>query len=157
LLTTSQHGQDNVMTLSWHMMMEFEPPLIACVVSEGDFSFKALNETGQCVLAVPPLELAKTVVAIGNCSGCDTDKFEVFGLAKRPARRVAAPLIEAAIANLECEVRDRRLVADYDLFVLEAVSAWIDPALANAKTIHHRGLGVFVTDGRELKLDSKMR
>ena len=43
LLTTSHKGTANVMTMSWHTMMEFEPPLVGCVVSENDFSFVALN------------------------------------------------------------------------------------------------------------------
>jgi flavin reductase (DIM6/NTAB) family NADH-FMN oxidoreductase RutF len=33
LLTTARKGRANVMTMSWHMMVEFEPPLVACVVS----------------------------------------------------------------------------------------------------------------------------
>ena len=33
LLTTAARGQADVMTQSWHMMVEFEPPLVACVVS----------------------------------------------------------------------------------------------------------------------------
>ena len=30
------------MTMSWHMMVEFEPPLVACVVSSANYSFAAL-------------------------------------------------------------------------------------------------------------------
>jgi flavin reductase (DIM6/NTAB) family NADH-FMN oxidoreductase RutF len=33
------------MTLSWHMMVEFEPPLVACVVSSANYSFAALQAT----------------------------------------------------------------------------------------------------------------
>ncbi len=29
LPTTAQNGQSNIVAMSWHMMMEFEPPLIA--------------------------------------------------------------------------------------------------------------------------------
>jgi flavin reductase (DIM6/NTAB) family NADH-FMN oxidoreductase RutF len=29
LLTTAHKGHTNVMTMSWHMMVEFEPPLVA--------------------------------------------------------------------------------------------------------------------------------
>ena len=29
LLTTAHKGRANVMTMSWHMMVDFEPPLIA--------------------------------------------------------------------------------------------------------------------------------
>jgi flavin reductase (DIM6/NTAB) family NADH-FMN oxidoreductase RutF len=43
LLTTARKGRANVMTLSWHMMVEFEPPLIACVVSNRNHSFAALR------------------------------------------------------------------------------------------------------------------
>ena len=39
LLTTAHKGRANVMTMSWHTMMEFEPPLVGCVVSGRDFSF----------------------------------------------------------------------------------------------------------------------
>ena len=33
LLTTARKGRANIMTMSWNMMVEFEPPLVACVVS----------------------------------------------------------------------------------------------------------------------------
>ena len=45
-LTTAQRGRADIMTMSWHMMVDFEPPLIACVVSEADYSFAALRTTG---------------------------------------------------------------------------------------------------------------
>lgn len=43
LLTTAHRGRANVMPLSWHTMLEFEPPLVRCMVSEADFSFTALR------------------------------------------------------------------------------------------------------------------
>ena len=76
LLTTAHKGRANVMTMSWHMMVEFEPPLVACVVSSADYSFAALRATKECVIAIPALELAPKVVKVGNCSGRDVDKFE---------------------------------------------------------------------------------
>ena len=75
LLTTAHKGCCNVMPLSWHSMMEFEPPLVGCVVSANDFSFTALKATRQCVLNIPTLELAEQVVACGNSSGRSVDKF----------------------------------------------------------------------------------
>ena len=30
LITTSHKGVPNIMTQSWHTMMEFEPPLVGC-------------------------------------------------------------------------------------------------------------------------------
>jgi flavin reductase (DIM6/NTAB) family NADH-FMN oxidoreductase RutF len=157
LLTTARKGRANVMTMSWHMMVEFEPPLIACVVSGANHSFAALRATGECVIAIPARKLAPKVVQVGNSSGRDIDKFEAFDLTAVPAARVAAPLVAECFANLECRVSDRRLVNAYNLFILEVLKAWTDPAQKNPKTIHHHGYGRFVVDGPAITLKSKMR
>ena len=44
LLSTIYNGVANVMPMSWHLMMEFEPPLVGCVISEANHSFKAVME-----------------------------------------------------------------------------------------------------------------
>ena len=157
LLTTARKGQANVMTMSWHMMVEFEPPLVACVVSSADYSFAALRATKQCVIALPALHLAQKVVDVGNCSGRDVAKFEKFGLTPHKAARVAAPLIAECFANLECKVVDSRQVTRHNLFILEVVQAWTDPGQRNPKTIHHHGYGKFVVDGEAIKLKSRMK
>lgn len=157
LLTTARKGRANVMTMSWHMMVDFEPPLVACVVSRANHSFAALRATGECVIAIPARTLAAKVVKVGNVSGRDVDKFAAFGLTPVPASRVAAPLVAECFANLECKVHDTRLVAKYGLFLLEVVEAWIDPAQRRPKTLHHHGYGTFVVDGPTIRLRSKMR
>jgi len=157
LLTTARRGRANVMAMSWHMMVEFEPPRVACIVSSANYSFAALRATGECVIAIPARKLAAKMVKIGNSSGRDIDKFTRFGLVAAPAERVAPPLIADCFANLECKVIDRRLVADYNLFVLEVLKAWIDPGQKNPKTLHHRGYGKFVVDGATIGLKSRMR
>jgi flavin reductase (DIM6/NTAB) family NADH-FMN oxidoreductase RutF len=155
LLTTTRKGKANVMTMSWHMMVEFKPPLVACVVSNADYSFEALRATKECVIAIPAAKLADKVVRVGNSSGLDTDKFKVFGLTPLPAKLITAPLIAECFANLECKVADTRLVNKYCLFILEAVKAWIDPKQKNPKTIHHRGYGTFAVDGKIITLKSE--
>jgi flavin reductase (DIM6/NTAB) family NADH-FMN oxidoreductase RutF len=156
LLTTARKGHANIMTLSWYMMVEFEPPLIACVVSNANYSFVALRATKECVIAIPALELAPKVVGVGNCSGRDVDKFKRFGLTPAPAKRVAPPLVAECFANLECKVVDTRLVNEFNLFILEVLKAWTDPAQKHPKTIHHHGYGRFAVDGEMIKLKSRM-
>ena len=155
LLTTARKGRANVMAMSWHMMMEFEPPLVACLVSGNNHSFAALRATKECVIAVPAAGLASKVVAVGNCSGRDVDKFEKFGLTPVAAERVTPPLVAECFANLECKVVDTSLVNRYNLFILEVVKAWIDPAQKNPKTIHHHGYGRFAVDGEMITLQSR--
>ena len=156
LLTTAFDGELNVMTMSWHMMMEFVPPRIGCVVSSADHSFTALTRTGECVIAIPAADMAEKVVAIGNCSGRDTDKFAEIGLTALPAEEVSAPLIGECFANLECRVVDRDFVERHNLFVLDVAKAWHDPQQVAPKTLHHKGYGTFVIDGEEITLASEM-
>lgn len=155
-LTTASDGHVNIMTMSWHMMVEFTPPLVACVVSTGDHSFTALRVAKECVIAIPAVTLAPKVVAVGNCSGRKVDKFRRIGLTAVPAKIVQAPLVAECFANLECRVVDTRLVDDYNLFVLEVIKAWTDPAQRHPKTIHHHGYGTFAVDGETITLQSKM-
>ena len=156
LVTTANKGRANIMTMSWHMMLEFEPPLIGCCLSAGNFSFAALRKTGECVIAIPTVEMASKVVEIGNCSGQDVDKFDVFGLTPVPAQQVEPPLVAECFANIECRVADTKMVNKYNLFILEAVKAWTDPKHEERRTIHANGDGTFVVDGRTINLKNKM-
>ncbi len=157
LVTTAHRGRANVMTMSWQTMLEFEPPLIGCVISNRNHSFAALRATKECVIAIPEARLAAKVVACGNTSGRDIDKFGAFGLTALPAREVGAPRIAECFANLECRVVDTRMVAQYNFFVLEVVRAWIRPGSTSPRTLHHRGQGEFAVDGRTLNLPSRMK
>jgi flavin reductase (DIM6/NTAB) family NADH-FMN oxidoreductase RutF len=156
LLTTARAGRVNVMPMSWHLMMEFEPPLVGCVVSDRDYSFASLKASRECVINIPTVELAKMVVACGNTSGRRVDKFKAFGLTPMPAECVKAPLIAECYVNLECRVRDGKLATQYNFFILEVVKAWIDPARKRPRTIHHQGEGVFMVAGRTIRLPSKI-
>jgi flavin reductase (DIM6/NTAB) family NADH-FMN oxidoreductase RutF len=157
MVTTAHHGRPNIMTMSWHTMIDFEPPLVGCVISNRNYSFRLLKATKECVINIPSVEIAEQVVGCGNTSGANIDKFETFGLTPKPAARVGAPLIEECFVNLECRVADTRMVARYCLFVLEVIKAWKDPAVKHPRTIHHLGRGSFMVAGETIKLRSKMK
>ncbi len=157
IVTTSRGGKNNVMTMSWHTMLEFEPPLIGCVISNRNYTFNILRYTRECVIAIPTVKLAAKTVRVGNSSGRNMDKFSAFELTPVPASLVKAPLIAECYINLECKVVDTSLVRKYNFFVLEVVKAWIDPAVKNPKTIHHKGRGVFMVAGKTIQFASKMK
>lgn len=156
LLATAGQARPNVMTLSWHMPMEFEPPRVGCILGNRNYSFGLLKAARECSLNIPTVELAEKVVAVGNCSGRDTDKFKLSGLTAKPAKLVAAPLVAECYASLECRVADTRLVNRYGLFILEVVQAWVDTAVKEPRTLHHRGWGEFRVAGETIRLASGM-
>ncbi len=157
MVTTSHKGKQNVMPMSWHTMMEFEPPLVGLIISDANYSFRLLKATKECVISIPTVEIVKKVVACGNIHGEKVNKFEKFGLTPRPASKVKAPLIEECYANLECRVFDARMVAKYCFFVVEVVKAWIDPAVKNPRTLHHLGKKDFMVAGRRINVKSKVK
>ncbi|TCV90291.1 flavin reductase family protein [Sulfurirhabdus autotrophica] len=157
LVTTFHRGRSNIMTMSWHTMMEFEPPLVGCVISNRNYSFGLLKASRECVINIPTVEIAEKVVGCGNTSGENIDKFKLFNLTPKSAAHVGAPIIIECYANLECRVIDTKMVTKYCFFVVEVIKAWIDPAVKNPHTIHHLGDGNFMVAGEKIKLKSKMK
>ena len=157
MVTTSLKGKANVMTMTWQMMIDFEPPIFACVISDQNYTFNILKKTKECVINIPTVELAAKAVKVGNISGSKVDKFEKFHLSQEAASVVQAPLLTECYANLECKVIDMKMAKKYNIFILEVLKGWIRPSKAKPRTIHHRGKGVFVVDGYEIKLPSKKK
>lgn len=153
LLTTRDGGRNNIMTLSWTMVLDFRPRL-AITTGAWNHSFRALNKTRQCVIAVPGVDLLDKAVGIGTCSGTDTDKFAEFRLTPLPSRKVDAPLIKECLANIECRVVD--IIKKHDIVVLEALAAWVNPARRERRTVHAVGDGRFIVDGRTLDRRKQM-
>lgn len=156
MVTTSDKGKPNIMTMSWLTMMEFEPALVGCVISEINYSFNAVKKTKECVINIPTVKLVSEVVGVGNTTGAKVDKFKKFNLTPLEASKVKAPLIKECYANLECKLYDASLVKKYNFFIFEVVKAWVTPYKTRQKMLHHEGNGVFIVDGKIINLRSKM-
>ena len=153
LVTTNDGKKSNIMTISWHMVMDFTPKF-AIMTGEWNYSFRALMKNRECVLAIPAVDLSKKGVDIGGCSGSDTDKFRKFRLTPLKAKLVEAPLIKECIANIECRVIDH--IEKHNIIILDAVHAWIDAERKERRTIHANGDGTFVVDGETINYREQM-
>jgi flavin reductase (DIM6/NTAB) family NADH-FMN oxidoreductase RutF len=69
LVTTAGTRKINVMPMSWHTMMEFDPPLVELVINDRNYSFGMLKATKDCVINIPTVEIAEKVVGCGNTWG----------------------------------------------------------------------------------------
>ena len=150
LVTTSDGKKDNIMTISWTMVMDFTP-IFAITTGPWNYSYTALRKSKECVISIPTVELLDKVVGVGTCSGADTDKFEKFGLTPVKGKYVRSPLIKECLANIECKVRD--IVQKHNIVVLEGIAAYFDSSRKEKRTFHAVGDGTFIVDGR--KLDRK--
>jgi flavin reductase (DIM6/NTAB) family NADH-FMN oxidoreductase RutF len=157
LVSSAHKGRTNIMTMGWHTMMEFSPALVGCVIAESNHSFELVRKSRECVINLPTIDMAKTIVDIGNTTGAEIDKFETFGLTPVPADRVKAPLIGECHANFECRLHDARLVKRYNFFVFEIVAAHVAPTPKNPRTLHYRGGGEFMVAGSSINLRRRFR
>lgn len=147
LVTTHDGKKNNIMTISWTMVLDFTP-VFAITTGEWNYSFSALRKSRECVIAIPTVDMLDQVVGIGTCSGADTDKFAKFKLTPVQGRVVKAPLIKECLANIECKVMD--IIKKHNIVVLEAVAACVDPVRKEKRTVHAIGDGTFVVDGRTM-------
>ena len=147
LVTTHDGQKDNIMTISWTMVLDFTP-VFAITTGEWNHSFVALRKNKECVIAIPTVDMLDIVVGIGTCSETDTDKFAKFKLTPVQGKVVRPPLIKECFANIECKVID--IVKKHNIIVLEAVAAYIDTARKEKRTLHAVGDGTFIVDGHKI-------
>ena len=153
-VTTHDGEKDNVMTISWTMVVDFTP-VFAMTTGPWNYSYAALRRSRECVISIPAVDLIDQVVGVGTCSGADTEKFERFGLTAMKAKHVRAPLIRECLANIECRVTD--IVRRHNIVVLEGVAAYFDGSRKEKRTIHAVGDGTFIVDGRKIDRKKMMR
>ena len=153
LITTNDGKKNNIMTISWTMVVDFTP-VFAITTGSWNYSFAALQKTKECVIAIPTVDMLDKVVGVGTCSGSDTNKFEKFRLTPLKGKLVKAPLIKECVANIECKVVD--IVKKHNIIVLEGLAAYQDNSRKEKRTLHAVGDGTFITDGRKLNRKKMM-
>lgn len=157
LVSSRWKDETNIMTMGWYTVMEFMPSLVGCIIAAGNHSFDLIRKSKQCVINLPTLDMAPTVVGIGNCTGGDIDKFEKFGLTPQKSSKVDAPSIKECYAHFECILHDGRMIKDYNYFIFEVVKARVAATPKYPKTIHYRGDGIFMTSGGHINYRKKFR
>lgn len=144
LVSTFDGHKNNVMTITWTMVMGFEPTL-AITTSPWNYSYQALCKTRECVLSIPSVEMLDTVMGIGGCSGASVNKFNRFHLKAVEGQFVQAPLIEQSYGNIECEIVE--IIEPFNIFVLNGLAAYINPEIDDPRMLHATGDGYFIADG----------
>ena len=158
LITSAHKGERNIMTLGWHMMLEYDR--VGCFIWDQNHTFDLVRRSKQCVINVPTVDLIDAVIGIGNTHASSrdkADKFERFGLTAVPATKVRAPLIAECYASFECKLIDTSLINKYSLFVFEVVKAHVAASPKYPKTIHYRGDGVFMVSGQSVSYKRRFK
>ena len=106
LVSSAHDGEQDIMTMGWHMILGDGPSLVGCFIWDQNHSRELIHASQECVINLPTFDLIDAVIGVGNTHGPEVDKFEEFGLTPGKAKKVAAPLIEECYANFECKLVD---------------------------------------------------
>src|SRR6266508_2601771 len=78
LVSSAWKGKSNIMTMGWHMVMEFEPSLVGCYIWDQNPSHEMIRRSKECVINIPTVDMASVVVGIGKSTGAQIAKLFDF-------------------------------------------------------------------------------
>jgi len=126
LISCGTPDKPNVMTAAWTGIICTEPTLVYVSLRPSRFSNEIIRKTGEFVINVPTVELAKAVDLCGVKSGRETDKFKLAGLTAEKCSQVSAPQVKQAPISLECKVKEITSFGTHDMFLAEVVAVNVD-------------------------------
>jgi flavin reductase (DIM6/NTAB) family NADH-FMN oxidoreductase RutF len=135
LLSVAGHGKekDNIITLAWVGTVCSAPPMLSVAIRPSRHSHGLVNAAREFVVNIPRAGQVATVDLAGVWSGTEHDKFAELGFTARPAKLVAAPLVEECPINIECVVRHQLALGAHDLYIAEIVATHYDEELLDSR------------------------
>ncbi len=121
LVCASFGGKTNLTTAEWVTPVSEKPPMVAFSLHTTSLTLDLVCSSMEFVLAIPTEKMRDAVLLCGTTSGKYIDKFEEAHLGQVKAKRVGAPLILEAIANIECKVLSYSSAGDHTLVIGEVV------------------------------------
>ncbi len=118
IVTARAGDKVNGMTAAWATQVSFKPRLVAVSIASPRYTYGLIKESGYYCLNLLSDAQKDLADLFGFKSGRKVDKFK--GVSYRNALK-GSPVLEEAMAYVECEVKDILTTGDHDLFVGEVV------------------------------------
>ena len=158
LISSGTLENPNVMTAAWTGIVCSDPAMTYVSLRPSRYSHEIISKSGEFVINVSNLPLAKAVDFCGVKSGRNTDKFQACGITAAPSSKIKAPQVKEAPISLECKVRSITHYGTHDMFLADIVAVNVDDAYINKQgglNLEKAGLlayahGFYYTLGRQL-------
>jgi flavin reductase (DIM6/NTAB) family NADH-FMN oxidoreductase RutF len=120
IITARTKEKVNGMTAAWVSQVSFKPLLLMASISPERFTHDLIKESGYFGINTLDEDLQNYAATFGFRSGRNTDKFQRVPFSDAPH---GSPVLEGALAFLECKVVDIFTAGDHTLFIGEVVEA----------------------------------
>jgi flavin reductase (DIM6/NTAB) family NADH-FMN oxidoreductase RutF len=105
LVSVGDGVKDNLFAVTWNMPVRKDPGMVAILSGKRHYSYPFIAKTGEFGINLPDVSLKDAVYGCGATTGYKVeDKFARFGLTRVNASKIKAPLVDEALAHLECRV-----------------------------------------------------
>ena len=112
----------NAFTAAWLMQVSLDPLLLALSVNPGHASYPLLVGGGVLAVSVLARDQLHLAAHFGTRSARETDK--LAGIAWR-AGRTGAPILDGALAYLECRIAQRFPAGDHQIVIARPIAGEI--------------------------------
>lgn len=123
-VTASHQGEVSAMTANWLSQASFEPPMLMLAVEADSQSRRVIEASNAFALNVLASGQRELAGRLGRASARNPDK--LAAIAWRPGQTTGAPLLEDALAWLECRVTGSLPAGDHVVVVAEVVEVGLN-------------------------------
>ncbi len=128
LVSAGDGDRDGVFALTWNMPVRKSPGTVALLSGKRHYTYGIIERTRELGISVPDVSLVDAVYGCGTTSGNDgVEKWERFGITRQQPDVIRAPLVEQAIATLECRVEQIVDMGPSALIIAEILTARAAP------------------------------
>ena len=126
LVTCGSMEKPNVLTIAWTGILSTQPPKTYISVRPSRYSYDLIKGSGEFVINLATVQLAKAVDVCGVRSGREFDKFAIMGLVPEEASKVACPMLKQSPVSLECRITDCVRLGSHDMFIADIIAVDVD-------------------------------
>jgi flavin reductase (DIM6/NTAB) family NADH-FMN oxidoreductase RutF len=124
----------NIITISWTGTICTDPPMCYISVRPSRHSYGIIKRNGEYIINLTTKALAFATDWCGVKSGADHNKFAEMGLTPVMGEIVKAPLIKESPVNIECVVKEIKVLGSHHMFISEVVAVNAEKDLFDEKS-----------------------
>ncbi len=114
------------MAAAWVCRVSWEPPLFSVAFAPTRYTYELIKEFREFAINVVPPELEEVTFRVfGSMSGREVDKFEVAKVRIKRGRRIRAPVLEDALAIIECIYESEFEAGDHIVVIGRAIDSYV--------------------------------
>jgi flavin reductase (DIM6/NTAB) family NADH-FMN oxidoreductase RutF len=120
-VVTSRKGEKvNGLTLAWMTQVSFNPPLVVVSIAPQRYTHEFIMESKVFVINLLDESQKALAEHFGTSSGRKVDKFKDV---RSSTKQTGAPILDAAMAYLECEVVSTYAAGDHSIIVGHVIAS----------------------------------